>query len=75
MNQIEFEGVADRALRISELIEEIILLDDLLRLHKSYDANGMEANQYRERRLEFVEELNALLTEHHLKIILEEKAA
>ena len=75
MNQVEFEHVADRAVRISELIEEIIQLDELLSLHRAYHANGIEANQYRARRLTFLEELNQLLTNHSMKMVLEEKAA
>ena len=75
MNQMEFEEVADKAVRISELIEEIIQLDNLLELHKSHNANGIEANQYRERILDFLGELNELLTEHHLKIVSQEQAA
>ncbi|MEM6262278.1 MAG: hypothetical protein AAGI38_07210 [Bacteroidota bacterium] len=75
MKDIEFGEVKSRAIQISELIEEIIKLDDLLALHKSFQSEGVEANQYRERRQGFIEELNKLLTTHHLKLIVEEKVA
>lgn len=74
MNQIEFEEVANRAIKISELIEEIIQLDDLLALHEKHNANEYEVMQYVDRRLEFVEELNGLLNPHHLRLIIEEQA-
>ncbi|PSR12222.1 MAG: hypothetical protein DA408_11665 [Bacteroidetes bacterium] len=75
MSQVGFEEVASRAIKISELIEEIIRLDDLLALHAKHDARQHEIQQYIDRRLAFVEELNGLLNPHHLKLIVEEQAA
>lgn len=76
MSKMNFEEVADRAIRISELIEEIIQLDDLIALHSSYDVddNDISVVQYKDRRQEFIEQLNEFLVEHHLKLV-EDKAA
>lgn len=75
MSQVGFEKIASRAVKISELIEEIIQLDDLLALHEKHNAHEYEKQQYIDRRLEFMEELNGLLNPHHLKLIVEGQAA
>jgi hypothetical protein len=75
MSQAEIEEVADKAVRISELIEEVILLDNLLALHKEHDAHSLESQQYIDRRAEFIEELNSLLNPHHIRVIHEDQAA
>lgn len=77
MSKMNFEEVADRAIQISELIEEIIQLDDLIALHSSYgvDDDDISVVQYKDRRQEFIEQLNELLVEHHLKVVVEDKAA
>ena len=69
MSQIGFEEVASRAVKVSELIEEIIQLDELLTLHKEHEAHKFEVQQYIDKRLEFIEELNGLLNPYHLKLI------
>lgn len=71
----EYEEVADRAVRISELIEEIILLDDLIELHELNKASEIEKQQYIDRRAEFIEGLNSLLNPHHLRIVIEDQRA
>lgn len=75
MSQIEIDEVADRAVRISELIEEIILLDNLLSLHKDMEASQLESQQYINRKEEFLSELNSLLYPHHIRIVYEDQAA
>jgi len=75
IHAIEQEEASSKAVKISEWIEEIILLDDLLALHAQHGAEGIEANQYREKRQGIMEQLNELLTDHHLKIVVDEKAA
>ena len=75
MSQGSFEEVADRAVRISELIEEVILLDELLAVHKLHDAHPAESQQYIDRRSAFIEELNNLLNPHHIRVIHEDQAA
>lgn len=49
MSQTKFNEAADRAVRVSELIEEVILLDELLALHKDHGAHPAESQQYRDR--------------------------
>lgn len=75
MSQAGIEEVANKAVRISELIEEVILLDYLLALHKEHNANSLESQQYLDRRAAFIEELNALLNPHHIRVIHEDQAA
>jgi ribosome assembly protein YihI (activator of Der GTPase) len=75
MNEVGYKEIEDRAIRISELIEEIIQLDELLALHETHNAYKNETQQYVDRRLSFVKELNELLLPHHLRLIVEEKAA
>lgn len=72
MSQTKFNEAADRAVRVSELIEEVILLDELLALHKDHGAHPAESQQYRDRRSEFVEEINGLLKPHHIRVVCEE---
>jgi len=71
MDQVEFKAIADRAVRVSELIEEIIQLDELLKLHRQHDAHAYEMEQYLDRRLGFVEELNGLLKPHQIRVVFE----
>ncbi|MEL7119729.1 MAG: hypothetical protein AAFO07_09820 [Bacteroidota bacterium] len=75
MNEVGYEEIADRAIRISELIEEILQLDELIALHETHYAHENEVQQYIDRRLTFVKELNELLLPHHLRLVIEEKAA
>lgn len=75
MSQAGIEEVANKAVRISELIEEVILLDNLLTLHKEQDSNPLESQQYIDRRAGFIEELNGLLNPHHIRVIHEDQAA
>lgn len=75
MSQVGSGEVADRAVRISELIEEVILLDELLATHKLHGAHHTESQQYIDRRSAFIEELNSLLNPHHIRVIHEDQAA
>lgn len=75
MSQAGMEEVADRAVRISELIEEVIRLDELLALHQKYHAEPVESQQYIDRREEFLSELNQLLQPHHIRLVHEDQAA
>jgi len=77
MSHININEVADRAIQISELIEEIIQIDDLIALHNTYEVDEKDVSvvQYIDRRHEFIEQLNALLGAHHLKVVLEDRAA
>lgn len=71
MSQAGFEEIAGRAVRASELIEEIIQLDELLKLHRQHDAHAYEMQQYLDRRSGFAEELNRLLNPHQIRVVFE----
>lgn len=71
MSQSGFEAIAVRAVQVSELIEEIIQINELVMLHKQHDAHDYEMEQYLERRLGFVEELNGLLKPYQIRVVFE----
>lgn len=71
MSQAGFEAIENRAVRVSELIEEIIQINELLMLHQQHDAHDYEMQQYLERRSGFVEELNSLLNPYQIRVLLE----
>ncbi len=71
MSQSGFEAIAVRAVQVSELIEEIIQINELVMLHKQHDAHDYEMQQYLDRRLGFVEELNELLKPHQIRVVFE----
>ena len=52
-----FEEVEDRAVLMSELIEEIIKLEDLLSTHKKYGSRGIQYEQYITRKKEYTDKL------------------
>ncbi|WP_116109401.1 hypothetical protein [Lewinella sp. IMCC34191] len=76
MNNYEnyFEGIEDRAVQISELIEEILKLDDVIAEHDKYGSKGVQRDQYVNRRKEYTDRLNQLLEPHKMKIINSEAA-
>ena len=76
MNNYEnyFEGIEDRAVQISELIEEILKLDDVIAEHDKYGSKGVQRNQYVNRRKEYTDRLNQFLEPHKMKIINSEAA-
>lgn len=64
-----FERVENQAHRISELIEELILLDDLIATHQQHQSEGLGFMQYAARRNEFKEELDKHLSRHRMKLV------
>ena len=76
MNNYEnyFEGIEDRAVQISELIEEILKLDDVIAEHDKYGSKGVQRDQYVNRRKEYTDRLNQFLEPHKMKIINSEAA-
>ena len=64
-----FEGVRDRSIVISDLIEQIILVDEVIKRHKVAGSEGLVLDQYIDRKNEFSEELNGHLDSLNLKII------
>ena len=76
MNSYEkyFEGIEDRAVQISDLIEEIIKLDDVIAKHNQHGSTGIQRDQYINRRKEYTDRLNQFLEPHRMKIINNEAA-
>jgi hypothetical protein len=66
MNKYEdyFEGARDRSIVISDLIEQIVLVDEVINRHKEANSEGMMLEQYVERKQEFSTELNS-----HLEVL------
>ncbi|MEM8524465.1 MAG: hypothetical protein AAGG68_07465 [Bacteroidota bacterium] len=76
MNDYEkyFEEVQDRSILISELIEQLIQLEDIISLHKRHDSTGLAIKQYVDRKEEFNLKLNQFLTPFKMKLIYQEAA-
>lgn len=71
MNSYEnnFEGVKDRSVIISDLIEQIILVDEVIKKHEKAGTVGMQIEQYIERKQEFSERLNDYLKAVDMMIV------
>ena len=71
MNKYEdyFEGARDRSIVISDLFEQIILVDEVINRHKEAGSEGMMLEQYVERKQEFSTELNGYLEALDLMIV------
>lgn len=76
MNNYEkyFEDIQDRAIRMSELMEQIMQLEDLIALHKKHDSQGLAIEQYIDRKKEFSQSLNTFLMPYKMKLIHQEAA-
>ena len=64
-----FEGVRDRSVVISDLIEQIILVEEVIARHREAGSEGFILGQYIDRKNEFSEELNSHLDAINLKIV------
>jgi hypothetical protein len=69
-----FEEIQDKAIVISDLIEQIILVDEVIERHKAFGSTGLELNQYIERKDEFKIALNECLMPYHMCLVLDETA-
>jgi len=76
MNDYEkyFEEIQDRSIRISELIEQLIQLENIISLHKEHGSTGLAMKQYVDRKEEFNIKLNEFLMPHRMKLIYQEAA-
>ena len=54
----EFEGIRDRSIVISDLIEQILLVEEVIVRHRAAGTTGLELEQYVERRKAFEASLN-----------------
>ncbi len=65
-----------KILAVSNLLEQIELLNDLIKMHQSRGQDGtFMVSQYENRKLVFVQDLQAVLQNFQLKIQLEHQAA
>ena len=69
-----FEGVSQRAIIISDLIEQILLVDEVIARHKAIGSTGYEIEQYVERQDEFKVELNRMLYPYNM-VLTDKEAA
>ena len=67
--------VEDRAVLISDLIEQIIKVDELLKIHRKYKAHPVETEQILGLRNEFTTALNTLLLPYDLELVGKKMAA
>jgi len=65
----ELYPVEDRAVMISDLIEQIIKVDELLKIHQKYEAHPVETEQILTLRKEFTHALNELLQPYDLELV------
>ncbi len=73
MTEQALHTVEDRATLISDLIEQVIKVDELLKIHRKHKAHPVETEQILLLRTEFTNALNKLLLPYQLEI--REKAA
>lgn len=64
-----FEVVEDKAIVISDLIEQIFLVDEVISSHQKVGSEGYEIEQYVERKAEYRTELNYYLGTINLMIV------
>ncbi|MEM6396512.1 MAG: hypothetical protein AAF741_09205 [Bacteroidota bacterium] len=69
-----FEKIKDRSILISDLIEQIIKVDEVLSRHKSYNSQGLQYRQFLAKRKEFTSRLNEVLSEHKMELVYHERA-
>lgn len=76
MNSYEksFENIQDRAIVISELIEELIKIEEMLTVHRANNSKGIQYEQFVERKREYTDQLNRYLQPHKMKFISSEAA-
>lgn len=65
----QFEAVRERSIVISDLIEQIILVDEVIKRHEEAGSAGMILEQYLERKQEFSTELNDQLAVVNMMIV------
>jgi hypothetical protein len=69
-----FERAESKSMIISELIEQIVLVDEVIRRHRKSGTEGLILDQYLERKIEFSEELNRQLADLGMKVVAREAA-
>ncbi|MEM6878638.1 MAG: hypothetical protein AAF544_08775 [Bacteroidota bacterium] len=69
-----FEQIKDRSIIISDLIEQIIKVDEVLSRHRLHNSQGLEYRQFLAKRKEFTSRLNEVLSEHKMELVHHERA-
>ncbi|MFK7971426.1 MAG: hypothetical protein AB8F95_13735 [Bacteroidia bacterium] len=75
MSKDQLADISRKASRVTELLEEIMSLDELLLIHQAHHASQAESKQYEERKTQFLIELNSLLRPHRLNVSVGEQVA
>ncbi len=69
-----FENIQVRAVVISELIEELIRIEEVLIVHRTHQSDGIQYEQFVDRKREYTNKLNAYLQPHKMKFVSSEVA-
>lgn len=75
MTEEMLNPVEDKAILISDLIEQIIKVDELLKIHQKHDAHPVETEQILGLRNDFTTALNELLQPYKLELVVKGMAA
>ncbi len=70
----EFEAIRDRSIVISDLIGEILSVEEIIVRHRAAGSTGFELEQYIERQKGFEDSLNEHLGPHHFAFVRKEAA-
>ncbi len=70
----EFESIRDRSIIISDLIEQILLVEEVIMRHRAVGSNGLQLEQYINRRQEFQQSLNDKLSSYQFELVKREAA-
>ena len=70
----EFESIRDRSVIISDLIEQILLVEEVIMRHRAVGSTGLQVEQYIERRQEFQQRLNEELSSYQFELVKREAA-
>ena len=70
----EFESTRDRSIIISDLIEQILLVEEVIIRHRAAGSTGLQLEQYIERQREFQQSLNDELSSYLFELVKREAA-
>lgn len=72
---MEASDKQSKVARISDIIEQIEQLNEMINFHRKHQGDTSTISQYEYMRNEFVKELNALMLEFNLDVKLAEPAS
>ena len=70
-----FETIRDRSIIISDLIEQMLLVEEVIVRHQQAGTVGLELDQYVERRAEYQASLNERLKNYRFRMVRRDDAA